>query len=126
MTLRQRFTDDMKNAMREKDTLRLSTVRMILAKLKDKDIEARPSGNMDGISEADILRMLETMIKQRQESAEMYRGGGSMDAAAKEEAEVALIQAYMPKALSVEESAAAIQTLVTELGASSIKDMGKV
>lgn len=126
MTLRQRFTDDMKNAMREKDALRLSTVRMILAKLKEKDIEARPSGNTEGISDADILRMLETMIKQRQESADMYRGGGSMDAAAKEEAEVVLIQAYMPKALSANESAAAIQALITELGASSIKDMGKV
>lgn len=126
MTLRTRLTDDMKTAMREKDALRLSVVRMALARLKEKDIEARPSGNLEGIGEADILRMLEGMVKQRQESAQMYRQGGAGDAAAKEEAEVVILQGYLPKKMDDYAVEQAIRAVVAEVGATSIKDMGKV
>jgi uncharacterized protein YqeY len=124
--LRIRLTDDMKTALREKDTLRLSVVRMMLAKLKEKDIEARPSGNLEGIGEADILRMIEGMVKQRQESAQMYRQGGALEAAAKEEAEVVILQGYLPKQLDEAAAEQAIRAVVAEVGAASIKDMGKV
>ncbi|TDQ83389.1 hypothetical protein A8950_1675 [Dongia mobilis] len=122
--LRQRINDDVKTAMKAKDPA-LSGLRLIQAAIKDKDIAARP-GNMNGISDAEIIDMLQKMVRQRQESIEMYQKGNRPELAAKEQAEIDVIQNYLPKQLSEAETAAAIAAVVAETGAASIKDMGKV
>lgn len=126
MTLRTQFNDSLKDAMRAKDTRAVSTIRMILAGLKDRDIEARGRGVTDGIDDAGILSMLQGMVKQRNESASMYEQGGRPELAQQEREEIAVIERYLPKQMGEEEVAAAIDAIVTELGAASIKDMGKV
>ncbi|WP_374368067.1 GatB/YqeY domain-containing protein [Dongia sp.] len=122
--LRQRINDDVKTAMKAKDEA-LSGLRLITAAIKDKDIAARP-GNMNGISDAEIIDMLQKMVRQRQESIEMYTKGNRPELAAKEQAEIEVIQRYLPKQMGEAETEAAIAAIVTETGASSIKDMGKV
>lgn len=126
MTLRTQFNDSLKDAMRAKDTRAVSTIRMILAGLKDRDIAARPRGVTDGIDEAEILSMLQALVKQRNESAALYEQGGRPELAQQEREEITVIERFLPKQMTDEESAAAIDAIVTELGASSIKDMGKV
>ncbi|CBS86270.1 GatB/YqeY domain-containing protein [Azospirillum lipoferum] len=126
MTLRTQFNDSLKDAMRAKDTRAVSTIRMILAGLKDRDIAARPRGVTDGIDEAEILSMLQALVKQRNESAALYEQGGRPELAQQEREEIAVIERFLPKQMTDEESAAAIDAIVGELGASSIKDMGKV
>ncbi|WP_434618443.1 GatB/YqeY domain-containing protein [Azospirillum sp. B2RO_4] len=126
MTLRTQFNDSLKDAMRAKDQRAVSTIRMILAGLKDRDIAARPRGVTDGIDEAEILSMLQALVKQRNESAVLYDQGGRPELAQQEREEIAVIERFLPKQMSEEESAAAIDAIVTELGAASIKDMGKV
>ncbi|MGA1856406.1 GatB/YqeY domain-containing protein [Azospirillum sp. 11R-A] len=126
MTLRTQFNDSLKDAMRAKDQRAVSTIRMILAGLKDRDIEARGRGVTDGIDEAGILSMLQGMVKQRTESAAMYEQGGRPELAQQEREEIAVIERYLPRQMTEEEVAAAIDAIVTELGAASIKDMGKV
>ncbi len=124
--LRDRLKDAMKEAMRAKDEVGLRTLRLILAALKDRDIAARPGGNSDGINEDDILGMLQSMIKQRHDSIDMYKQGGRDDLAANEAAEVDVITQFLPKQLSEDEIAAAVTKTIAETGANSIKDMGKV
>lgn len=126
MTLRTQFNDSLKDAMRAKDQRAVSTIRMILAGLKDRDIAARTRGVTDGIDEAEILSMLQTLVKQRNESAGLYDQGGRPELAQQEREEIAVIERFLPKQMSEEESAAAIDAIVAELGASSVKDMGKV
>ncbi|AWU93381.1 GatB/YqeY domain-containing protein [Azospirillum ramasamyi] len=126
MTLRTQFNDSLKDAMRAKDMRAVSTLRLILTELKNRDIDARSRGVTDGIDEAGILSMLQTMVKQRNESAGMYEQGGRPELAQQEREEIAVIERFLPKQMSEEESAAAIDAIVAELGASSIKDMGKV
>ncbi|KAA0581130.1 GatB/YqeY domain-containing protein [Azospirillum sp. B21] len=126
MTLRTQFTDSLKDAMRAKDQRAVSTIRMILAGLKDRDIAARPRGVTDGIDEAEILSMLQALVKQRNESAALYEQGNRPELAQQEREEIAVIERFLPKQMTDEESAAAIDAIVAELGASSIKDMGKV
>ena len=126
MTLRTQFNDSLKDAMRAKDQRAVSTIRMILAGLKDRDIAARPRGVTDGIDEAEILSMLQALIKQRNESAALYEQGNRPELAQQEREEIAVIERFLPKQMTDEESAAAIDSIVTELGAASIKDMGKV
>ncbi|PWC95740.1 GatB/YqeY domain-containing protein [Azospirillum sp. TSO5] len=126
MTLRTQFNDSLKDAMRAKDQRAVSTIRMILAGLKDRDIAARTRGVTDGIDEAEILSMLQTLVKQRNESAGLYDQGGRPELAQQEREEIAVIERFLPKQMSEDESAAAIDAIVAELGASSIKDMGKV
>lgn len=126
MTLRTQFNDSLKDAMRAKDQRAVSTIRMILAGLKDRDIAARTRGVTDGIDEAEILSMLQTLVKQRNESAGLYDQGGRPELAQQEREEIAVIERFLPKQMSEEESAAAIDAIVSELGATSIKDMGKV
>ncbi|CAO3354019.1 GatB/YqeY domain-containing protein [Azospirillum sp. A26] len=126
MTLRTQFNDSLKDAMRAKDQRAVSTIRMILAGLKDRDIEARGRGVTDGIDDAGILSMLQGMVKQRTESAAMYEQGGRPELAQQEREEIAVVERYLPRQMSEEEVAAAIDSIVTELGAASIKDMGKV
>ncbi|GLR80630.1 GatB/YqeY domain-containing protein [Azospirillum oryzae] len=126
MTLRTQFNDSLKDAMRAKDQRAVSTIRMILAGLKDRDIAARTRGVTDGIDEAEILSLLQALVKQRNESAVLYDQGGRPELAQQEREEIAVIERFLPKQMSEEESAAAIDAIVAELGAASIKDMGKV
>lgn len=124
--LRPRLTEALKEAMRAKDQATVSTVRMILAALKDRDIAARPSGVTDGIDDAGILSLLQSMIKQRQESVALYQQGGRADLVEKEQGEIAVIERFLPTQLGEEEVGAAIAATIADLGAGSIKDMGRV
>ena len=123
MSLRDRFTEELKAAMRAGDAARVSTLRMISAKLKDTDIAARPGPPVD---EAGIIAMLRGMAKSRAESVTMYRQGGREELAAKEEAEIAVIEAFLPQQLDDAAMAAAVDAAVAATGATSIKEMGKV
>jgi uncharacterized protein YqeY len=124
--LRNEFTEALKAAMREKEQIRLSTVRMIIAKLKERDIEARGKGNSAGISDAEIQQMLQGMVKQRRESIALYEQGGRQELADQERAEIAVIEGFLPKQMSDAELAAAVKEAVAAAGAQSVKDMGKV
>ena len=124
--MRERITDAMKQALKAKDQAALGTMRLIMAALKDRDIAARGNGNQDGISDDDILSMLQTMIKQRNESAKMYRDGDRMELAQAEEAEIAIIQSFLPAQLDEVAMNAAIKATIADIGASSVKDMGQV
>ncbi len=126
MSTRAILTDSMKEAMKAKDQLTLDAVRMILAKIKDQDINARSSGNQDGITDGEIASLMQNMIKQRQESAKMYRDGNRPELAEKEDNEIKVIEKFLPKQLSDEEIQKLVEQLVVSTGATSIKDMGKV
>lgn len=123
MSLRDRFMDELKTAMRAGDSARVSTLRMITARLKDTDIAARPGPPVD---EAGIIAMLRGMAKSRAEFVTMYRQGGREELAAKEEAEIAVIEGFLPQQLDDAAMAAAVDAAVAETGATSIKEMGKV
>ena len=124
--LREQVTEALKTAMRAHEQETVSTLRMIMAGIKDKDIAIRPSGRADGINDAEILTLLQGMVKQRRESVALYRQGGRQDLVAKEEAEIGVIERFMPKQMTPNEIEAAIAALIAETGASSIKDMGRV
>jgi uncharacterized protein YqeY len=125
MTLRTRLNDALKTAMKAKDARAVSTVRLILAALKDRDIAARSKGNHEGIDEAEILQMLQTMVKQREESIALYEKGGRLELAQQEQEEIDIIRGYLPKQLSDAEIASAVKEVVAELGAANLKDMGR-
>ena len=124
MSLRERFTQEMKDAMKGGDKSRLAAIRMIQAALKDRDIEARGAGKE--VSEEDILALLQKMVKSRQESLAMYEQAGREDLAATERGEIAVIQSFLPAQMSDEDVKAAIAAAISETGAASMKDMGKV
>ena len=124
--IREQIKAKLIEAMKAKDEKATGTLRLINAAIKDKDIDARAKGNMDGIDDAGVLSLLQSMIKQRRESIDMYAKGGRADLVAGEQAEIDVIQSFLPKQMSDEEIKAAIQTIIAETGASSIKDMGKV
>jgi uncharacterized protein YqeY len=126
MTLRAAIMQAMKDAMKARDDRTLSAVRMIMAALKAKDIDARPSGRAEGISDEQILSMLQGMIKQRRESIALYTRGGRADLAEKEEAEIATIERFLPQQMTEAEAADAIRALIAEIGAAGIKDMGRI
>jgi len=123
--LRERFTADMKEAMKAGDKSRLGAIRLIQAALKDKDIEARGAGK-DPLSDEEILALLQKMVKQRQESIAMYEQGGREELAQAEKNEVEVISSYLPKQMDETEMKAAIEAAIAETGAASMKDMGKV
>jgi uncharacterized protein YqeY len=123
--LRDRFSNTLKTAMKAGDKPRVSTIRLIQAALKDKDIEARGLGK-DPLSDDDILALLQKMTKQRQESISIYEANGRPELAAGERAEVAIISEFLPQQLGEDEMRAAIKAAVAETGATSVKDMGKV
>jgi uncharacterized protein YqeY len=123
--LRQRLNDALKEALKARDQRGVSTLRMVLAQLKDRDIAARP-GNTTGIGEAEIVEMLQKMVKQRQESIALYKQGNRPDLVQQEQEEIAVIERFMPKQLDEAEAAAAIEAALAETGAESIKDMGRV
>jgi uncharacterized protein YqeY len=123
--LRERFTADMKEAMKAGEKGRLGAIRLIQAALKDKDIEARGNGK-EPLSDEEILAMLQKMVKQRQESITMYEQGGRTELAQQEKDEVAVITSYLPQQMDEAEAKAAIEAAIAETGAASMKDMGKV
>ncbi len=124
--LRQRLTDALKQAMLAKDARTVSTVRLILAALKDRDIAARGRGVPDGISDDEVLQMLQSMVKQRRESIALYEQGGRLELAEQEAEEIAIIERFMPRQLSETEMTEVIGALLSELGAAGLKDMGRV
>jgi uncharacterized protein len=124
--LREAFTERLKQAMRAKDIRTVSTVRMIMAGLKDRDIAARGTGNTAGIADPEILRLLQGMVKQRRESITMYRQGNRPELAQQEEEEIAVIESFLPQQMGDEEIAVAVRAAIAETGAAGIKDMGKV
>ena len=124
--LRSDLKDALGIAMKGKDPRSVSTIRLILAALKDRDIAARSKSNMDGISDAEILTLLQAMIKQRRESAELYEKGGRPELAQQEIEEIGVIHRFMPAQMDEDEMRAAIAQAVTDLGATSLKDMGRI
>jgi uncharacterized protein YqeY len=126
MSLRQKLNDAMKEAMKAKDAKRLATVRLALAALKDRDIAARTETSRDLLGDDEILSLLAKMIKQREESAIAFDAGKRPELAAGEREEIAIIRSFMPAQMDEAGVKAAADTVIAELGASSIKDMGKV
>lgn len=126
MSLRARLSDDLKTAMKARDQRATSALRLILAALKDRDIAARERGVTDGIGEDEIVEMLQKMVRQRRESIDLYERGGRPELAQQEAEEIAVIERFLPKQLSEAEIQAAVDSIIAETGASSIKDMGKV
>jgi uncharacterized protein len=123
--MRDRINDDLKTAMKAGEKDRVGTLRLINSAIKSADIDARPSGK-DKISDADILSVLAKMVKQRRDSIEQFNAGGRPELAAKEAAEITVIEGYLPKQMSDDEAKAAIAAIVKETGAAGPKDMGKV
>jgi uncharacterized protein len=123
--MRERFTEDMKDAMKAGDKRRLSTVRLVQAALKDKDIEARGAGKGQA-SDEEILGLLQKMIKQRQESAGIYEQAGRAELAQQEREEAAIISSYLPQQMTEAEMRQAVDAAIKETGAASMKEMGKV
>lgn len=124
--LRTRFQDQLKQAMHAKDEIATATLRLVLAAMQDRDIAARSKGNWDGIGEDEILSMLQSMIKQRRESIKMYEVGNRADLVARESAEIRIIEKFLPTQLSEAQVVAAIDSAIKSVGASGVKDMGKV
>lgn len=122
--LREKINDDLKAAMKAKDDRRISTLRMINAAIKNADIEARGQGKQ--LSEDDLLGLLQKMIKQRQESVELYDKGGRKELADQEREEIAIIQSFLPQQMDEAEARAAIAEVIRREGATGMKDMGRV
>jgi uncharacterized protein YqeY len=123
--LRTRLNEVLKDAIRSKKQRTVSTVRLIMAALKDRDIAARTRGVTDGIDEDEIMSMLQTMIKQRREAIELYEQGGRLELAEQEREEIGIIEDFLPKQMSEDEIRSAVTTVIGDIGASSVKDMGR-
>ncbi|MBU6443614.1 MAG: GatB/YqeY domain-containing protein [Alphaproteobacteria bacterium] len=126
MGLRDQFNEALKAAMKAKEAGRVGTLRMILAAVKDRDIAARSENNRELVSDEDLLTLLAKMVKQREESAEIYDKGARPELAAQERGEIEIIREFMPRQMGPEEAKAAISAVIAEVGAASVKDMGKV
>jgi hypothetical protein len=126
MSLRARLSTDLKEAMKAKDTMRLSTLRLISAAIKDRDISLRGEGEDRELTDAEITAIMTRMVKQRQDSARAYEEGGRLELVERELAEVKVIEGYLPRQLTESEAHAAIEAEIKALGASSIRDMGRV
>jgi len=122
--LRDEFSAALKEAMKAKDQRATSTIRLIMAAVKDRDIAARGDGNAEGIGDADVMRVLQTMVKQRQESIAMYEQGGRQELADQEAEEIEIIRRFLPEQMSDDEIAAAVAAVIAETGAATLKDMG--
>ena len=123
--MRDKINDDLKTAMKAGEKDRVGTLRLVNSAIKSADIDARPSGK-DKISDADILSVLAKMVKQRRDSIEQFNAGGRPELAAKEAAEITVIEGYLPKQMSDDEAKAAIAAVIKETGAAGPKEMGKV
>jgi uncharacterized protein YqeY len=126
MGLREQFNDSLKEAMKAKEQKRVSTLRLVLAALKERDIANRSEESRAGISDDEILGLLAKMVKQREDSITAYEAGGRPELAKAEREEIDIIQGYMPKQMSADEMKAAIAKVISETGAAQMKDMGKV
>jgi uncharacterized protein len=124
--LRNRLTTDLKEAVKERDAVRSSTLRLILAALKDREIAARTSDNPDGVGEDEILALLGRMVRQREESARTYEEAGRLELAARERDEIKVIRSYLPRPMSEAEVETAIRSAIADTGATSIRDMGRI
>lgn len=126
MEMRERVNSALKQAMKDKAVTRLATLRLVTAAIKDRDIAMRGEGNDEGVDHTGILAILGKMLKQRQESARQYEEAGRLDLSERENAEIEIIEGFLPRKLSDEEVTAAIEQAVSTVGANSIRDMGKV
>ncbi len=123
---RTELSDALKDAMRAKEVRAVSTLRLILAALKDRDIAARGKGNSEGIGDEAILELLQKMVRQRRESIELFEKGDRQDLADKEAEEILVIQRFLPKQMDPDQVRGAVEEVIEELGAATIKDMGRV
>ncbi len=123
--LRERLSDRLRSAMKGREKRAVSTVRLILAAVKDRDIAGRGKGDADGISDQEILQVLQTMVRQRHESIALYEQGGRLELAEQEAEEIGIIESFLPERLDEAATEEAIRAVVGEIGASSIKDMGR-
>ena len=123
--LRKRLADRLKTGMKQKDACVVSTVRLILAAIKDRDIASRGRGEGEAIPDQDILGVLQTMVRQREEAIALYRQGGRDELARREEEEIRVIEGFLPQKMSDDETAGAVHALIAEIGAEGIKDMGR-
>ncbi len=124
--LRDRINEGLKEAMKSKDTARLATLRLITTAIKDKDIALRGEGEDRSVGDDEVLVILGKMVKQRQESARAYEEGGRLDLAERELAEIGVIEDYLPRQLEESEVEAAVESAISQTGAESIRDMGRV
>ena len=124
--LRNAIPEALRAALKNQEKRAISTVRLIIAALKDRDIAARGKGNTDGIGDDEILQMLQTMVKQRRDSIEMYEKGGRLELAEQEREEIAIIEGFLPQQLGDAEIGAAVDRMIAEVGAGGMKDMGNV
>lgn len=123
--IRIELKDSLKGAMKSKDKRKLSTLRLILATLHDRDIAAREKGSEEGISDDEILQMLTTMVRQRRDSIAAYEEGGRIDLATSEQEEIDIIAKYLPKQFDEGEMTRVIGEIIGDIGAEGLKDMGK-
>jgi len=123
--MREKFTHALKDAVKAKDKIRVSTLRLILAAIKDRDIAARTADQAQGVADEEIMQILAKMIKQRRESAHTYEEAGRLDLAEQEKREIEVIEEFLPRQLDQEEIEKACNAVVRELGAAGLKDMGK-
>ena len=126
MELKNKITEDMKAAMRAKDTVRLGTVRLLLSAMKQKEVDERMVLTGTVLTDADILAIIDKMVKQRRESIAQFEKAGRNDLADREKAEIVVLSAYLPQQLSEAEVGEAIAAAIKESGAAGVKDMGKV
>ena len=124
--LRTQINNTYKAAMKRKETIAVSTLRLIQAAIKDRDIAARSKGNTDGISDDEVLSLLQSMIKQRRDSIEAYEKGGRMELAQQEAEEISIIEGFLPAQMNDDEIAAAVNSVISDVEATTLKDMGKV
>ncbi len=123
--LREHLSDRLKEAMKAKETCVVSTVRLILTAVKDRDIAARGKGNVEGISDQEILRVLQTMVRQREEAIALYEKGGREELAKREAEEIDVIRTFLPRQLDEGELTRAVRSILEEIGAARLKDMGR-
>ena len=126
MALRDSIQDSTKTAMKSKDKIRLATLRLVSAAIKDRDIAARSEDRCQGIEDSEILSLLAKMVKQREESAKTYEDNGRPELAERERSEIDIVREFMPKALSETEMQTAITAIIDDIGATCLKDMGKI
>jgi uncharacterized protein YqeY len=124
--IREQLPNALKSALKDKDARAVSTLRLIMAALKDRDIAARGKDNSEGIGDDEILQMLQTMVKQRRDSIAMYEKGGRLELAEQEAEEIVIIQRFLPEQLDASATESAVEKTIADLGATGLKDMGAV
>ena len=126
MSLREKINNQFNSAFKSKNKAAVSTLRLVLAAIKESDIANRTNGKKEGVKDPEIIKVLRKMKKQRQESADLYKKGGRQELLEVEEAEIKIIDTFLPKQLNEEETKKICKEIIESLGASSIKDMGKI